>query len=177
VKCIKCGHVNARPTGDPLETCPACGVIYAKAQPPRPRTEGPVPPPAAPPLDVGPAVGQAVNAMQRKARGRLGTWLTLGAIAVYVVWRIGLEADTLATPQPAAARPAPEMSFIDRVHLRTVNDAVDRFEMTVRHGSPMDRCVQAGMVVAALLQAKWEEPYAKWRERESQECLAAGIRK
>ncbi|HOE43144.1 MAG TPA: hypothetical protein PLB25_16165 [Rhodoferax sp.] len=32
--CIKCNHVNLSATGDDTEACPACGVIYAKAQPP-----------------------------------------------------------------------------------------------------------------------------------------------
>lgn len=38
--CIKCGHVNPQATGSELEACPACGVIYAKAQPRPPRPAG-----------------------------------------------------------------------------------------------------------------------------------------
>lgn len=30
--CVKCGHVNPAPSGAADEACPACGVIYAKAQ-------------------------------------------------------------------------------------------------------------------------------------------------
>ena len=34
ITCIKCGHVNPAATGLATDTCPKCGVIYAKAQPP-----------------------------------------------------------------------------------------------------------------------------------------------
>lgn len=30
--CIKCGHVNPEASGDIVEACPKCGVIYAKAE-------------------------------------------------------------------------------------------------------------------------------------------------
>lgn len=30
--CIKCGHINPQSTGDIVEACPKCGVIYAKAE-------------------------------------------------------------------------------------------------------------------------------------------------
>jgi hypothetical protein len=48
-QCVKCGHVNIAPTGQAMESCPACGAIYAKALPPmpaRPRvTKAPAPMP------------------------------------------------------------------------------------------------------------------------------------
>ena len=28
--CPKCSHINAGATGEPLDTCPACGLIYAR---------------------------------------------------------------------------------------------------------------------------------------------------
>ena len=31
VTCAKCQHVNDAATGKPMETCPQCGVIYARA--------------------------------------------------------------------------------------------------------------------------------------------------
>lgn len=31
VACAKCQHVNDAATGKPMETCPQCGVIYARA--------------------------------------------------------------------------------------------------------------------------------------------------
>jgi uncharacterized protein YbjQ (UPF0145 family) len=30
LQCPKCGHVNPAATGDPLDACPACGLIYAR---------------------------------------------------------------------------------------------------------------------------------------------------
>lgn len=32
LKCIKCGHINPSASGAAGESCPSCGVIYAKAQ-------------------------------------------------------------------------------------------------------------------------------------------------
>lgn len=37
--CQKCGHPNPSASGDPMEACPECGAIYAKAQPPLRRQE------------------------------------------------------------------------------------------------------------------------------------------
>lgn len=30
--CLKCCHVNSRPTGDPMEACPGCGAIYSRME-------------------------------------------------------------------------------------------------------------------------------------------------
>ncbi len=38
--CIKCGHINPNAMGLDTDSCPKCGVIYAKAQPPLSRTGG-----------------------------------------------------------------------------------------------------------------------------------------
>jgi hypothetical protein len=65
-----------------------------------------------------------------------------------------------------------EMARIER---QVVNDQIEQLKITVKHGSPMDICVQAGMVTAALLQAKDEAGYAEWKKLERKACKAAGL--
>ncbi|HEX4310103.1 MAG TPA: hypothetical protein VHZ25_08740 [Acidobacteriaceae bacterium] len=58
---------------------------------------------------------------------------------------------------------------------KVASDAVDQYNITLRSGSAMDRCVQAGMVTAAFLQAKNEVQYSQWKEVEHKDCKEAGI--
>jgi len=61
------------------------------------------------------------------------------------------------------------------VEKSVASDAVDQYDIAKRHGSPMDICVQAGLVSAAFLQAKDEDKYKVWKAKEQQECAAAGL--
>lgn len=54
-------------------------------------------------------------------------------------------------------------------------DAVAQYRIVERNGSAMDKCVQAGMVAAAFLQANDEGSYSTWKATERTECAAAGI--
>jgi len=58
---------------------------------------------------------------------------------------------------------------------KVANDAVDQYKIAARSGSSMDRCVQAGMVTAAFLQAKNETQYSSWKRVEHKDCNEAGI--
>jgi hypothetical protein len=44
-----------------------------------------------------------------------------------------------------------------------------------RNGSKTDMCVQAGIVVAAYLQAKDETNYAHWKKTQTDDCRRAGL--
>lgn len=61
------------------------------------------------------------------------------------------------------------------VYDQVASDAVKEFEIAVRNGTPMDKCVQAGLVTAAYLQAHDEENYRRWKQTEATACVAAGL--
>jgi hypothetical protein len=56
-------------------------------------------------------------------------------------------------------------------------DAVAQYGIAKRNGSPMDVCVQAGLVTAAYLQAQDEPSYQRWKQTEKEDCSKAGIDK
>jgi hypothetical protein len=58
---------------------------------------------------------------------------------------------------------------------KVASDAVDQYRITAKSGGPMDRCVQAGMVSAAFLQAKNDTQYSTWKKIERKDCNAAGV--
>jgi len=59
---------------------------------------------------------------------------------------------------------------------KVVADAVDRYHIAKRSGTPIDQCVQARVVTAAYLQAKDEDNYKLWKETEATDCGAVGMR-
>lgn len=66
-------------------------------------------------------------------------------------------------------------SGMDDIYSKVAQDAIDQYRITARNGSAIDRCVQAGMVSAAFLQAKNDAAYAQWKQTESADCGAAGM--
>jgi hypothetical protein len=60
---------------------------------------------------------------------------------------------------------------------KVASDSVTEYGIAKRNGSPMDICVQAGLVSAAYLQAKDEANYQKCKRTETDDCKAAGISK
>jgi hypothetical protein len=58
-------------------------------------------------------------------------------------------------------------TFEQSVHERVISDAEEEYRMA-RGG--VDRCVQAGMVAAAYLQAHDQFGYRQWKLREDQDC-------
>ena len=61
------------------------------------------------------------------------------------------------------------------IEAQVANDAVQKYDIASRSGTAMDRCVQAGFVVAAYLQAKDESNYATWKETQKTDCYLAGV--
>lgn len=58
---------------------------------------------------------------------------------------------------------------------QVADDAVNQYNIAAQSGSAMDRCVQAGMVAAAYLQAEDQESYSQWKNTERVDCRAAGM--
>lgn len=56
-----------------------------------------------------------------------------------------------------------------------VDDFIRQYNIADSAGSAMDKCVQAGLVAAALLQANEAERYATWKSIETDTCAAVGI--
>lgn len=58
---------------------------------------------------------------------------------------------------------------------KMVDDQVLQYNMAVRSGSKMDRCVQAGFVASAYTQAKDEANSQAWSGIRNDDCKAAGL--
>lgn len=56
------------------------------------------------------------------------------------------------------------------VNAQVTADYLAQYEIAARNGSATDRCVAAGMVVHAMLQAKDEPGYAHWKAVEAEQC-------
>lgn len=104
-------------------------------------------------------------------KGIAGLIKTLAALAFLAIIAVVVVAAVGAGSEKAQDK------FLDDIHLRVVMDAMDQYDIAKRHGSMVDRCVQAGLVSAALLQAKEEAKYAEWQPIEKADCKKAGIRK
>jgi hypothetical protein len=61
-------------------------------------------------------------------------------------------------------------NFMDDVNAKVISDAEREYQMASRSGSDVDRCVHAGIVAAAYLQAHNQPSYASWKMREGMDC-------
>ncbi len=61
-------------------------------------------------------------------------------------------------------------NFMDDVNEKVVRDAEREYQIASASGGSVDRCVQAGMVAAAYLQAHNQPSYQSWKMREEMEC-------
>jgi hypothetical protein len=61
------------------------------------------------------------------------------------------------------------------IELKVVIDSIKQYKIAKEHGSAMDAYVQAGLVSAALLQAKESEKYKEWKVIERKEGIRAGM--
>ena len=58
---------------------------------------------------------------------------------------------------------------------KAIDEQVLQYNLAVKAGSQTDRCVQAGFVASAYIQAKDEPNYQAWSGIRNNECKAAGI--
>lgn len=66
---------------------------------------------------------------------------------------------------------------LEEIHTQVATDFATQYDIAKRNGSAMDACVAAGMVAAAVLQAKDEGGYQRWKATENADCARAGISK
>jgi hypothetical protein len=66
-------------------------------------------------------------------------------------------------------------SQMESIEDQVAQDAVKQYEIAARQGDAMQKCVQAGFVSAAYLQAKDESNYNLWKAKEKVDCALAGL--
>jgi hypothetical protein len=90
--------------------------------------------------------------------------LVLGASVILFSMAIGE-----TTQEPQASAPLDLLGDIDQ---QVIADALRQYEIVSESGSNVDKCVQAGLVAAAYMQAGETEPYRRWAEVEDGWCGA-----
>jgi len=64
---------------------------------------------------------------------------------------------------------------VGNIQSKVAQDVTAQYYEVSRHGTAIDRCVRAGMVAEAYLQAANSELYARWKEVEKTDCQEAGL--
>jgi competence protein ComGC len=64
---------------------------------------------------------------------------------------------------------------VNNLHLQTARDFEQQYQAVQRNGTRMDRCVRAGFVAEAYLQANDDTNFTKWQEIKAADCRAAGL--
>jgi len=78
-----------------------------------------------------------------------------------------------ASPNQSAETDSPPA--LDGIYAKVASDAVNQYSTVKRSGTAIDRCVQAGVVSAAFLQANDEENYKVWTQTQQKDCSSAGM--
>jgi hypothetical protein len=60
--------------------------------------------------------------------------------------------------------------FMDDINEKVISDAEREYQIASSSGTNVDRCVHAGMVAAAHLQAHNQPSYQSWKMREERDC-------
>jgi hypothetical protein len=88
--------------------------------------------------------------------------LVLG-LSLLGYWTLGLFNNSVAGSQ------------VQTASNKVVEDQVTQYNIAVRAGTKMDRCVQAGFVASAYGQAKDEPNSEEWARIRHDDCKAAGL--
>lgn len=62
-----------------------------------------------------------------------------------------------------------------QINDQVTQDAMKQYEIVKRNGTPIEACVHAGIVSAALVQAHDEEGFRRWKDTEKSDCRKAGM--
>jgi hypothetical protein len=107
-------------------------------------------------------------ASMRKLAGIIAYVCGLGLLGVLLVMFIALH----NTPLQLTGVQADDLQDL---HRRVIDDAITQYGITQRSGTAMDRCLRAGLVAEAYLQANQESGYKEWKNTEQWDCLKAGV--
>lgn len=64
---------------------------------------------------------------------------------------------------------------MDNIYNQVIQDSIDQYNIVKSNDNKMDMCVHAGMVKAAMLQAKDDAGYTEWDTIEKNDCEQAGM--
>lgn len=64
---------------------------------------------------------------------------------------------------------------MNTIYDQVLQDSIDQYNITKSANNSMDMCVHAGMVKAAMLQAKNDTGYNEWDNIEKEDCGRAGV--
>lgn len=109
-----------------------------------------------------------------KGRKRSGV-KTVGCLATAVLTLLVATCTAKLVEPPLASSPIGIDRQMQKIKNKVADDAVKQYEIAASNGTAMDRCVQAGMVAAAYLQAQDEQTYARWKATEKSDCELAGV--
>lgn len=127
------------------------------------------PPPPPPPL-ASPSTGLPAQTKRPLIVKVIGGFFAFGVVAVAICLLLFVIGGGLNAAEQSTAQ-----SMEKDINVKVANDAVDQYQIAKRSGTATDRCVHAGMVAAAYLQAKDEENYRVWKRTESTDCRSAGV--
>src|ERR1035437_6867679 len=81
------------------------------------------------------------------------------------------EADKILNPEISTQANVDSLKGIED---QVAEDMVKQYRIASRSGTAVDRCVHAGLVATAYIQAKDEPNYRVWKRTERVDCRAAG---
>lgn len=84
--------------------------------------------------------------------------------------RVGLSLMSALTLGSCSAPPT-----LQDIQKQAALDAEKQYEMTARSGTPIDKCVRAGLVAESYLQATDEVQYQHWKVIQRLDCSTAGV--
>lgn len=90
-------------------------------------------------------------------------------VTIVVIFIIGFMI-ALAIPSPEETHQA-----MQNIQTSVATDMERQYAETVKHGTPMDQCVRAGLVAESYLQAGDSAEYQRWQEIKDAECKEAGL--
>lgn len=146
-ECPKCGQQVA----DAAEqTCGRCGLIFAKYMPPRPRSSA------------------SNNGTPKGAGKKLKSLVLLGAVAAGAWWF----GRTVIVPSDPAER---AQKFKETVNASVIQQATREYQLVAANGTKIEKCVHAGLVANAYLNAMEEGEYKTWVAVKKRDCEEAGV--
>jgi uncharacterized paraquat-inducible protein A len=61
------------------------------------------------------------------------------------------------------------------IESQVASDALEQYNIAAAQGDPIQKCVEAGIVAAAYLQAEDQANYEQWKDTQAVDCQKAGV--
>ena len=155
--CPKCSYTRKPTDTESFTQCPKCHLVFAKYKEQAEGINHPRPSNSAIVKEASQAAKPSV------ARTITGT-LVLVVLVLFAINK--LSNSTIGFSQE---------KYLQNIHNQVIIDSLNQYQIVKRNGTPIDACVQAGLVSASYLQAQKESEYREWKSIESSDCKAAGV--